>query len=159
MPINPQHAGSFSILDNSNEISRMSFFFGPITALTLPGPTGFLALYGAFRSATQALILGNIIQDQWSGDITQYAKTVPSDVNAQRERKASVTYEDTTTHALYRIEVPTVNLAGRVQPLSDLIDLTESVVAAWVTGFEALCLSPEGHAINVLQIRAVGRSI
>lgn len=156
MPINPQHAGVFTVLDNSEEQSRMSFFFGPVTALTI---AAFLTQFGALRDATQDIILGTIIQDQWSGDITQYTKSVPSDVNAQRERKAQVTYEDTTTHALYRLEIPTIDLTGRMQPLSDLLDLTETDIAAWITAFEDLCKSPEGNAVSVLKIRAVGRSI
>lgn len=155
MPINPQHQGSFTILDNSNEQSRMGFNFGAITAASLPG---FLTEFGALRTAVNAIILGNIIQEMWVGDVTQFAKLVPADVNAQRERKWLVQYQDDTTFALYRVEIPTAEFTGRLQPLSDLADLTQTEMAAFVTAFEQLARSPEGNAVTVLQIRAVGRS-
>lgn len=156
MARNPQHGGSFTFLDSSNEQSTMNFFFGPITALTI---AGFLTDFGDFRDATEDVILGSIIRDAWYGDITQYEKIIPTDANAQRERKASVSYQDDVTFETFRVEIPTVILDGMLLAGTDLFDLSGTEWAAWVTAFETLCQSPNGNAITVLQARAVGRAI
>lgn len=155
MPVNPQHQGSFTYNDFSNEKSSMGFFFGPITVLTI---AAFLTQYGALRTAVNAITLGNLVADQWTGDRTQYSNAIPTDENAQRERKFLVKYEDTTSLAQYRMEIPTADLTGRMIAGTDLVDLTDTEIAAFITAFETLCKSPEGGAVNVLEIRAVGRS-
>lgn len=155
MASNPAHQGSLTYVDNSNEESTMGFHFGPITALTI---AAFLTQFGAFRTATNAIVLGNLVRDSWTGDATKYSKVVPADENAQRERKFFVQYQDTTNLSIFRLEIPTADLEGRMLPDSDQVDLTETDIAAWVTAFEALCKSPDGNAVNVLAIYAVGRS-
>lgn len=155
MPINPQHSGSFTFLDYSEEKSTMSFFFGPITALTI---ADFLTEFGDLRTATDAITIGTLIQDSWTGDTTKYNNIAPSDVDAQRERKFLVTYEDSTTFALYRVEIPTADFTGRLVAGTDDVNLANTQVAAWITAYEQLCRSPEGNAVNVIGIRAVGRS-
>lgn len=156
MPQNPQHYGSLTYVDYSDEKSSFQFNFGAITAISLPG---FLTQFGAFRNATNAITLGELVSDQWVGDQTKYNNAPPTNVNAQRERKFLVTYEDVTTFALYRLEIPTADLTGRMIPDTDLVDLTNTQIAAWITAFEAMCKSPEGNDVNVVRIQAVGRNI
>lgn len=155
MPVNPSHFGSFTFLDYSKEKSSMSFNFGAVTALNI---AGFLSDFGDLRLATEAIVLGTLAQDQWVGDQTRYNNAAPSDVDAQRERKFLVIYEDTTTFAKYQVEIPTADLAGRMITGTDLVDLTNTEIAAWITAFETLCKSPEGNGVNVVEIRAVGRN-
>jgi len=157
MPSNPSHYGSFSYLDHSVERSSMSFHFGEITAASIPG---FLTEFGAFRDATNAITIGTLVSDTWVGDHTKYSNVPPTDPNAQRERKWMVTYEDSTSLALYRIEIPCANhdLTGVFAGQSDEVDLTQTEIAAWITAFEQLCRSPEGNNVNVVSIRTVGRN-
>lgn len=155
MPSNPQHEWALTVLDFDNETSSMGGFMGPITVGTI---AGFLTQFGALKTAVSAIILGNIVRDRWTGDVTRFNVTPPTDENAQRERKALVRYMDTTNFATYRMEIPTIDLVGRLLPGTDQIDLTETDVAAFVTAFEAIARSPDGNAVNVLDIHAVGRS-
>lgn len=156
MPQNPQHYGSFTLMDASAEKSNFTFYFGAVTALNI---AGFLAQFADLRAATQALTLGNLVQDQWVGDSTRYGNTPPTNVNAQRERKFLVSYEGTTTLSLYQLEIPTADLAGRMLPGTDMVDMSNAQVATWITAFETLCRTPEGEAVNVVSIRHVGRNI
>lgn len=153
MPVNPAHIGNLSFLDYSNEAASFGFHFGPITALTI---TAFLTQFGALRTATDDITIGTLVADQWTGDKTIYARTLPTDENAQRERKFLVKYEGTTSHSIYTATVPTADFAGRLISGTDLVDLTETDIAAFVTAFETLCKTPEGEAVNVLEMRAVG---
>jgi len=157
MAANPDHHGSFTFIDFSEEQSSMSFHFGPITALTIGA---FLTQFGALRTATEAIVLGELGSDQWVGDSTNYAAAAPTDPNAQRERKWLVQYEGTTSHTIYNFTIPTANLAGTdfLVPGTDEADLTTTEIAAWVTAFEAIGKTPYQEAVNVLNIYAVGRN-
>lgn len=156
MPINPQHEGSFSFIDFSNEKSTMQFYFGAVTAVSI---AGFLTQFGAFRTATQAISGGSLVGDSWSGDVTKYDATPPTDVNFQRERKFQFMYQGATTFSKYQIEVPVADFTGRLVDDTDLVDLTETDIAAWITAFETLCRTPEGEAVEVLSGRGVGRNL
>lgn len=155
MPINPQHEGSITYKDFSNETSSMGFFFGPITALTI---AAFLTQFGALLTATNAITLGIPLQTIWTGDNTKFADSEVTDENAQRERKFLVRYQGATTFSKYRLEIPTADLEDRLIVGSDFVDLTNTEIAAWITAFEALCKTPEGEAVQVLSIQAVGRN-
>lgn len=155
MPVNPDHRGSFTFQDFSEEKSSFGFHFGPITVGTI---AAFLTQFGALRTATSNIVLGTMTSDQWTGDLTHYVNAAPTDVNAQRERKFLIQYEGTTTHSNYTGTIPTADFTGRLIIGTDDVDLTETDVAAWVTAFEALCKTPEGEAVNVIGIRAVGRN-
>lgn len=157
MASNPDHYGSFTIKDYSNELSDTSFHNGPITAVTI---AAYLTQFGALRAATTDIILGNIVSDMWVGDKTKYSVAPVTDPNAQRERKWLVTYEGTTSFSIYKMEIPTANLelADALIVGTDLVDLTQTDIAAWVTAFEAIGKTPYQEAVNVVQIQAVGRS-
>lgn len=157
MASNPDHHGSFTFLDFSEEKSSMSFHFGPITALTI---AAFLTQFAALRTATENIALGELSDDQWVGDSTNYAAAAPTDPNAQRERKWLVQYEGTTSHTLYTTTIPTANLAGTdfLVPGTDEADLTTTEIAAFVTAFEAIAKTPYQEAVNVINIYAVGRN-
>lgn len=156
MPLNPAHHGSLSFLDYSGERSSMTFHFPAVTALNI---ADFLADFGDLRTATEAISLGSLVGDSWTGDTTKYDAAPPTDVNAQRERKFLVIYQDTVNLALYRLEIPVADFTGRLVDDTDLVDLTNTEVAAWITAAEVLVRSPEGNTINVLEMRAVGRNL
>jgi len=157
MPLNPQHYSSLTLIDFSRELSTMRFYNGAITAGSI---AGFLTQFGALRAAVDDITLGNVAADKWVGDDTNYAAAAPTDPNAQRERKWLVQYEGTTTHSIYTVTIPTADIAGTdfLLPGTDEADLTTTEIAAFVTAFEAIARTPEGEAVNVLAITAVGRN-
>lgn len=159
MPINPRHVGTFTFVDRSNETSSMQFDFPPITVGTLPA---FLTDFGSLRAATQAISMGTLTRDRWSGDVTAYNAILPTNPNAQRERKFLFIYQDDTTFVRGRIEVPVADLSlPNLFPAgaTDEIDLAQPDIAAWVTAFELLARSPDGNTITVLHGYAVGRNL
>lgn len=156
MPINPQHGGSFSFIDYSKEPSSMRFYNGPITVGTI---AGFLTQFGAFRTATEAIVLGSLVADEWYGDRTKYDNAPPTDENAQRERKFLISYQGAATFSKYTLEIPTADLVGRMVGDTDIVDAVDTDFAAWITAFEALCKTPEGEAVEFLQATAVGRNL
>jgi hypothetical protein len=158
MPVNPAHFGSFTFLDATREKSSMTFNFGPITAVTLPG---FLTQFADLRTKTEAITLGALASDQWTGDRTVYSVTPPTDRNAQRERKFLVIYRDNTSLALYRVEIPTADYGiATFGPSGDEIIIgTSGPIYDWVQSFQTLARSPEGNAVTVISIKGVGRNI
>jgi len=156
MASNPDHKGSFTLLDFSNEDTTFGIHYGPITALTI---AAFLTQFGAFRTATLAILKGNLKSDQWIGDITKYSVVAPTDPDAQRERKFLVFYEGTTSFSQYNFEMGTADLtlADLMIPGTDMVDLTQTQIAAWVTAFEAIGKTPYQEAVNVTGIQAVGK--
>jgi len=158
MPVNPAHFGSFTYMDHTGEKSSMQFNFGAITVASLPG---FLTQFGTLRDKTDALTLGTLVADQWVGDRTIYSNIRPSDRNAQRERKFLVIYEDTSTRARYRIEIPTADYSlVEFAPQGDNIIIPDSgPLKEWIDAFEALAKSPEGNTVSVIAVKGVGRNI
>lgn len=156
MPQNPAHYGSVTFLDFSNEKTTSQFHFDAVTALNI---ADFLADFGDLRGAMEGIVIGTLAADSWTGDATKYGNSPPADVNAQRERKWLVVYEDVTSLALYNMEIGTADFTARLLDDTDLADLTQTEIAAFVTAFETLARSPEGNNVNVVQIRAVGRAI
>jgi len=156
MPINPRHEASATYMDYSEELSSATVNVGAITALTI---AAFLTQLDAFFDAQQALSLGALQKTSWTGDITSYSGAPPSDLNAQRERKWRVEYEDATTLAKYQYEIPVALVTGQLIPHTDKADLTTAEWVAFITAFETLCKSPEGNTVNVLRATLVGRNL
>jgi hypothetical protein len=158
MPVNPAHFGSFTFMDATREKSSMSFNFGAITAVSLPG---FLTQFADLRTKTQAITLGALASDQWTGDRTVYSVTPPTDRNAQRERKFLVIYRDNSSLALYRVEIPTADYGiATFGPTGDEIIIgTSGAIYDWVQSFQTIAKSPEGNAVTVISIKGVGRNI
>lgn len=161
MPINPHSEASFTFIDYSDEDSVHAIN----TVLTTAG--NFAAqqtAMAAYQVAILAVTLGNLKNQAYKATITKFNASVPTDANAQRERKWLVRYQDAVTFAPYKSELPTAMLedglgASWLLPGTDLIDLTITEVAAFVTQFEAFARSPEGNAVEVLELVAVGRNL
>ena len=152
-----KHYGTFTILDYSEEKSPVSFSFGGVTALNI---AGFLTQFGALRTALTSIITGVVQKEKWVGDDTVLSNTPPTDQNAQIELKWLLTYEGATTKKKFRQEIPTPDTTKLV-PGTDLADMTDTDVAAYVTAFETIAKSPDDDAegVNVLDMRLVGRNI
>lgn len=151
-----EHYGTFTILDYSEEKSTFRFNFGAITAVSLPG---FLTNFGALRTALGNIILGTVQKEAWVGDSTVLDNTPPASSNAQVELKFLVTYEGDTTKKKFRHEIPTPD-TSKVLPGTDIVDLTDTDVAAYVAAFETIGRSPDNdtETVTVLDMRLVGRN-
>lgn len=151
-----QHYGTFTIQDASEETSSTKFYFGGITALNI---AGFLTQFGALRTAVSGIIKGVVMKEQWVGDSTVIDNTPPTDDSAQVELKWLVSYEGNTSKKKFRTEVPTPD-TSKLIPGTDMADVTDSDIAAYITAFETLCKSPDSdtEGVNVLDIRLVGRN-
>lgn len=129
---------------------------GPITAGTI---AGFLTQFGALKTAMQDLSLGTMVGDSWTGDRTIYTGAAPTDVNAQRERKWRVDYEDTVNFGKHQFEIPVALVEGQLVSNTDLANIETTEWVAFITAFEAMVKSPDGNAVNVLGARLVGRNL
>lgn len=156
MPINPTHYGSATYKDYSGEKSSMSYNVGPITAITI---AGFLTQNDAFLDAVQALSLGALVHTSWTGDSTKFSGANPTDLNAQRERKWRVDFEDTVNLAPGSFEIPVALVAGQLVVGTDKADLTTAQWVALIAAAEALVKSVDGNPINILGATLVGRNL
>jgi len=160
MSTNPKHFGSFTFKDTAKQTSNVSFNFGAITALTI---AAFLTQFGTFRTATQALSIGALVTDSWTGDKTKYSAATPTDDNARRERKWRVDYEDVVNFTPGQIEIPVAKVTGAGGSLvindTEIADLTQDEWVDWIAAFEALCKSDDGNGVNVLGAVLVGRNL
>lgn len=156
MSLNPRHVASATYKDYSNEKSTMQYNIGPITALTI---AGFLTQNDTFLDTVQALSLGALQQTSWTGDITKYSGAAPTDLNAQRERKWRVDFEDTVNLTPGHFEIPIALITGQLIVGTDKANLTTTEWAALIAAAEALLKSDDGNAINILGATLVGRNL
>jgi hypothetical protein len=158
-----QHYTEWSILDYSNEKSPVKLFNGAIDITSL---AGFLTDVGSLRGQLTAIILGTVNSEKWVGDSTVLSNTLPTDPDAQRERKGLVTYTGNTTGKKFTFTIPTIRTktsggASLIVPGTDLFNLTLSPIAAFVAGVNGFARTPDDdtEAITIQSIRLVGRNI
>lgn len=149
-----KHTSTFTLRDYDKETGTVTVHNGPITALTI---ATFLTQFGALRDAIDDITDGVLAKEQWVGDNTVLDNSVPTDESTQRERKWQVVYEGATSHKKYQVEVPTADPTGRLLPNTNLADLADTEIAAFVSAFEAIAKTPDSdtEGVNVLEIRFV----
>lgn len=157
---------TFTLLDNSGEKTVTRIYNGDITAVSI---AGFLTQFGNLRNAIDAITLGTLHKEAWTGDDTVLSQVLPESPWAQRELKLMVTYQGDTSNKLYQIEIGTVDLeALTIVPGSDLVVLDDDdgeegpgPMAEFVEAFEALARTPDSseETVTVIRARIVGRNI
>lgn len=152
------HLSEFTLLDYSNEKSRVTVYNGAITSASI---AGYLTQFGALRTAIEGITLGVVQQEAWVGDRTVISNTPPANEFAQRELKWMVTYTGDTSNKVFQVTVPTADATGNLVPGTDLADLTTTAMAAFVTAFEAIARTPDSdlETVTIQSIRLVGRNI
>lgn len=159
------------MLDYSREKKAFSVRTGDVTAVSLPG---LLTEVGALRTAVENITLGVVSDEALVAFDTNLSNTPPASPLAQVESGWLVRFEDNLPFfddpvnaipnegygRIFTLTIPTAELAtaGRLLPNSDIADLTETGMAAFVTAFEATARSPYGGTVNVVEIRHVGRN-
>jgi len=148
----------FTLKDFSDENSTVKIHNGAITAVSI---AGFLTAFGGMRTALEAITLGTMAQEQWIGDLTLLSNTLPTNPFAQRELKWLVRYHGDTTGKKFQLEIPTADPTDRLVAGTDLADLTETDMAAFVTAFEAFARTPDSdtETVTIDQIVLVGRNL
>jgi|GEM_PF-5218492 len=165
---------SFTIRDYNGEASTTTGIIIQATAANLPA---ILTDVGVFRAAMQGCILGVVQKEQGEIYNTILDQSLPTDQNAQRERKMKITAQDTTEFldvvnavrnpnfrkittmeiATARVIDPDLNsmlLAGTEQ-----YDPTNPYVAALVSAYETFFRSQALGDLEVIDIRLVGRNL
>lgn len=158
-----KHFSTFTFSDYSNEKSSFSVYNGAITGASIGG---FLGDFGALKTALAPITDGVLHKERWVGDDTIISQALPTDPDAQRERKMLVVYEGDTSKKKFTCTVPTARrkLADDTPLLlagTDLYDLTVTEIAAFKTAFETIARSPDSdtETVTILEMRAVGRNI
>lgn len=161
--------GQFSIRDYNEEMSSTKFYTGNVTAGSLPG---LLTDFGQFRDAIDGIILGVIAKESLAVFQTNLSNAVPASVQAQREAKWLVTYEDILPffddpvnaipnegyRKVFTFEIATPDLTLLVAN-TDRMNIAAGAGATFVTEFEAIARSPYGGTVNVLYVQHVGRNL
>jgi len=156
MAINPSHYGSATYKDYSKELSIMKYNIYPITALNI---TSFLSQNDAFLDAVQPLSLGALVHTTVVMDSTKFTGVAPTDLNAQRERKWRVDFEDTVNLSPGQFEIPVALITGQLIIGTDQADLTTAEWVALIAAAETLLRSADGNTINILGATLVGRNL
>lgn len=160
---------SYSMLDYSREKKSFSIATGEVTAVSL---AGLLTQVGELRTAVEGITLGVVSDESLNVFNTSLTNAPPANELAQVEKNWLVTYEDALPFfddpvnaipnegfgRLFTMTIPTADIVGRLMPASDLADLTDTQIAAFITAFETTARSPYGGTVNVVQMRFVGRN-
>lgn len=162
---------TFSMLDYSREKSSFSLITGDVTPTSLPG---LLTEVGELREAIEGITLGVVSDEALRAFNTNLSNTPPTNPLAQIESAWLVTYEDSTAFfddpinaipnegygKLFTFTVPTADIAavGRLVPNSDMANMDEAGMAAFIDAFEQTARTPYGGRANVISVKFVGRN-
>lgn len=145
----------FGLLDYSGEPSNTRFRITEITSVNMATVVSDITDLGTgidgislMTLATQATILDNLF----------LSRSKPASVDAQREKKWLIRYEDDTTHKIYRNEIPGADLS-LLATNSDMADLSLGAWTSFIAAFEAVVKSPDGNAVSFLDAQYVGKRL
>lgn len=150
---------NYTVTDYSFEKSTAGFTGVATTAANYDAQQ---TAFSALRTAVNGIILGEPQKYQYIAVDFVNGNDRADSPYAQRENKWLVSYVGDTSGKLYQLEIPTADLAdGHLVVGSDLADLTNADIAAFVTAFESFQRAPDAltETVTVTQIRFVGRNI
>lgn len=153
MAMNPAYLYSETRVDRSGEKATFSF---NIPAAELE-EAGVSAELGAVQAGIEGLINGTKVSYRESKNVK--VSNVAFSTTGQREDKWLITYEDTTTHALYQTELPCRDNSITVPTNTDELDISTGAAATLKTAWDAYVLSPDGNATAITSIRLIGRNV
>ena len=149
---------SMGMIDHSGESTSVNFHLPAIE----PDGDNWADLFdtgGAYDLLKIPLIAMtgcNLTRSVASIAVDTSAGSLPSGEFAQREWATRITYIDTVTNKKYRLDVPGP-VAGLIPEGTDVIPLTNVLLAAFILVFEAQCVSPVGNPVQVIRAINVGR--
>lgn len=146
---------SVNFVDYSDEQSRATVHVPAYTAVNF---TAQQTLVDSLVSSFNAVSLLNELQDARQVDVVKTTKVVPSDKDAQREKKWLVRASDDVTGKPVQFTIPGADLS-LLTANTDKMDISGGVGATLVTDIEAVVTSDVGNAVTVADIVFVGRNI
>lgn len=142
-----------TVVGTTPEKGRVRFNIVDITAGNLVATQTALA---DLLAAIQAIVLGELNKERIVLSDTLSSSSPAASPLAQRENKWLVTYTDTTTHRIFKSEIPTADLS-LLSGNSEALDLSAGVGLTFKQKFEAVVKSIEGNAVQVISVKYVGR--
>lgn len=158
---------SVTYLDHSRETANVQLQTTNITAANFADQA--TALNDLLTAAAD--ICNGVVNKRVTNIITPGSGAAPAAATAHREGKWLIGYTDSTATLAAGVDNPlygknfTVTLpvaaptTDRLQSNSDMADLSDADMAAFVTAFEAFARSPSGGVPDVQYIKLVGRNI
>ena len=146
-------AGLFSIdtIDRDNDSRQFSL---PTTTITAANHDAQVALHTALVAGIEGI--SRLVTRKWDvvAQRNETGDPRPTTGSAQVNIEWEVIYVEDTTLDVRTVRIGGANLdiAGILLPGSNVADLTETTMAAFVTAFEAAVLGPNGNAVTVQQV-------
>lgn len=146
-------AGAFSInMVDRDDDSRQ--FTLPVTEVTAANHDAQKALAGALVTAIEGI--SKLVTQRWDfiADRTEPGDPRPTAGSAQVNIEWQVTYVEATTLEVRTVRIGGANLdlSGVLLDSSNIADLSQTEMAAFVSAFEAYVLGPNGNAVTVQQV-------
>lgn len=148
-----------TLLDYSNEKSTHRFAITTLTAANLVAQQSLMTDLGL---AIAAITLCNIAKNLTIVSDSNTAASVPSDPDAQREKKWLVRYHGNTTNKKFTSEIGGADLSLlATAPQSDFMDTAATEYTDFKAAFEAIVKSPDndGETTVVDSLEYVGRRL
>jgi hypothetical protein len=155
MSRNPNAEYSLTLRDFDGEPTTTNFNVRAYNVVTFADDLGAFA---ELKATIEAITMGIVSSERVAPYVTRAAGTLPTDENAQRERKWSIIAQDNTTFDIVKYEIGTALLDGNMIPGSGEADLTATDIAAFVTKFEEVVFSNNGNNLTVLRIEHIGKN-
>jgi len=145
---------TFKIIDHSGEYSSVAMNIPDVTDATWAATNlGITAL----QAAIAALTAGNIASKSLLAYTYPVNDTFPTNEYAQRETGLRLFYKDVDNSKKFHVTIPAPNLALIAQEGTDMVDMTNSVVAALTALLETWMVSPYGNGVSFYKGVIVGR--
>lgn len=152
----------FGMVDHSAEQSGTLLYVDPVAVDGTNWDTLITDVATSVHDLLKAGIITitklNMTRTTLSIIVDESAGSIPAAADAQREWYIKFLYQDTDNgNKKYTYTIP-APVDAVVPSGTDEVSLANVLIAAWVTLFEAYCLSPEGGAVDVLSARIGGRN-
>jgi hypothetical protein len=141
---------TYTIRDYHDELSTFDVYLEDLTSANFDG---MIAQIDALDLLIGPLTLGNIVKKSIVVEGSVGANTNPGDPYANNETKAKFFTRDNVTGKPGNFSIPAAALASISQQGTEELDLTLSVIAAFVSGIEATFKSRDGNPITVESAR------
>lgn len=144
---------SMTYIDFNGDKGNCSFEGSDLAAVNFDAQR---ALQNTLRDATNAIVLTNLDRYAVEALSSPQQAEKPANAFAQREIKWLVRYHDVVTQNRQTVEIPGADLSKLIAG-TELADMTDTDVAAFVSAFEAYVKTADGNAPSVDEIVYVSR--
>jgi len=147
---------SLAFRDYDKEVSRVRM---SVIQLASGNFTAWTAALDALQTGIAGISIGVAASEVRTASAANLDQSIPTDPFAQRETKWIVRYEDTVTHEIYRNEIPCADLALLSGNSEFITAFPVGALQTFKDAWEAGVLSPDGNAVTVVSLQAVGKRL